>query len=376
MKIPSIILLAKILLIYSYNITKCDFNCAICDNISGKCIKCKNNYSLINNKCKSNKRSLYRCDVKNCYKCHSSFSTWCEKCNFGYHLDNFKNCQKDNPCPISHCKDCSDDGTICYECEFFQELKNGKCFSRGIDCKSIGNNCEYCYERTCYKCYFKDYFGPIDSCKNSIDDNESVGIIIGCIFGALFFICIIGVPIYIFCKKKIHNNNINTNINNNITRNFVNYNNNNNNNRVLPPRQITVQNNNNINNIVVEHNTVRSEENLLNINREFDIQKEALEKEYDFCDYCKFNPAKYKSDCGCILCKEHSKLNNEKPNHFCINCEKEVNNIELMNECNICLEEKEDLGHFKCGCAFKVCKDCYFNIKKKDNKCPACRGQI
>ena len=74
--------------------------------------------------------------------------------------------------------------------------------------------------------------------------------------------------------------------------------------------------------------------------------------------------------------KEHSTLNKEKPNHFCINCTKEVNKIEIINECNICLEDKEDLGHFKCGCTFKVCKDCYFNIKKKDNKCPACRGKI
>ena len=166
---------------------------------------------------------------------------------------------------------------------------------------------------------------------------------------------------------------MNNNRNNN-TRYFVN-NNNNNNNRVLPPHQIII-NNNNINNIAVGHNTIRSEENLLNVDREFEIQKEMLEKEYDFCDYCKFNPGKYKSDCCCILCKEHSIFDKEKPNHFCINCAKEVNKIEIINECNICLEEKEDLGHFKCGCSFKVCKDCYFNIKKKDNKCPACRGKI
>ena len=192
----------------------------------------------------------------------------------------------------------------------FSRIKNGKCFSRGIDCKSIGDYCEYCYEGTCYKCNFKDYFGSIDTCDDSFDDNEGAGIIIGCKFGALFFICIIGIPIYIFCKRKDNNinninnnrnNNMNNNRNNNITRYFVNKSNNNNNNRVLPPQQITVQNNN-INNIAVEHNTVRSEEKFLNVDREFEIQKEALEKEYDFYDYCKFNPAKYKSDCGCILC--------------------------------------------------------------------------
>ena len=113
------------MLILSYNITKCDLYCAICENISGKCFKCKNNYSLINNKCKSNKRSLYRCDVKNCYRCDSFFSNWSEKCNSWYYLDNFQKCQRDNPYPISYCKDCSNDGSICYECEFFQELKMG-----------------------------------------------------------------------------------------------------------------------------------------------------------------------------------------------------------------------------------------------------------
>ena len=200
MKIYKIILLSKILLISSNNITKCDLNCAICENSSGKCFKCKNNYSLINNKCKSNKRNLSGCDVKNCFRCDSFFSNWCEKCNFGYHLDNFKKCHSDIPCSISNCKDCSDDGTICYECGFFQELINGKCFSRGSDCKKIDNHCELCYEETCYKCIFKDSFGPVNSCDDPIDN---AGIIIGYIFGALFFICIIVVLIYIVCKKKI-----------------------------------------------------------------------------------------------------------------------------------------------------------------------------
>ena len=37
----------------------------------------------------------------------------------------------------------------------------------------------------------------------------------------------------------------------------------------------------------------------------------------------------------------------------------------MINECNIYLENKEDIGHFKYGFAFKVCRDCYFNIRKK-----------
>ena len=108
------------MLILSYDITKSDLNCAIYDNISGKCFKCKNNYSLINNKYKSKKRNLYSCNVKNCYRCDSFFLAGVKKSNSGYHLDNFNKYQRDNPCPISHCKDCSNDGTICYEFEFFK----------------------------------------------------------------------------------------------------------------------------------------------------------------------------------------------------------------------------------------------------------------
>jgi len=145
----------------------------------------------------------------------------------------------------------------------------------------------------------------------------------------------------------------------------------------INPQQIRVNNiNNNI--VISDYNikTVRSENLSLNIHQEFEKQKEKLEIEYDYCDYCKFNRAKYKSDCGCILCSEDIKQQNDKKNIICINCAKDVNNIEIINECNICLEKKEDLGHFKCGCSFKVCKDCYIKCKKGNNKCPGCRGEI
>ena len=46
------------------------------------------------------------------------------------------------------------------------------------------------------------------------------------------------------------------------------------------------------------------------------------------------------------------------------------------NECNICLENKQPLMHFKCGCSLFVCKDCYNKCKRQNNKCPGCRAVI
>ena len=385
MKMLSTIFLVKILFVSNNHINNIyGPNCILYDNISAKCIKCNKNYSLINNKCIL-KRILYaKCDDANCQEC-PTWSSRCSKCIYGYHLNSF-HCVKD--CSLPYCKSCSKDGTTCYECDFFQKLINGKCFNTGLNCKNIDGDCEYCYEGTCYKCLFEDYFGPISSCKEQSDDDDKTGGIIISILAVLFFIGIISICICCLCCRKNDNNdnnnrnNINNGNNNNINNNnnntifFIpnnmNNNINNNFNRILPIQQIIVNNNN----IDIGNNTIRSEVNSLNIEKEFEKQQEILETEYDFCDYCKFIRAKYKSDCGCILCKEHSKLDKEKPNHYCINCAKEVNTIELINDCNICMENKEDLGRFKCGCTFKVCKNCYLNIKKNDNKCPACRGKI
>ena len=41
-----------------------------------------------------------------------------------------------------------------------------------------------------------------------------------------------------------------------------------------------------------------------------------------------------------------------------------MKNIENIDECNICLENKGDLGHFKCGCALKVAKIVILILKK------------
>ena len=41
---------------------------------------------------------------------------------------------------------------------------------------------------------------------------------------------------------------------------------------------------------------------------EFEKQKIKVEKGYEACQFCKTKPGKYKCDCDCVVCKEHSIL--------------------------------------------------------------------
>ena len=99
------------------------------------------------------------------------------------------------------------------------------------------------------------------------------------------------------------------------------------------------------------------------------------------CMYCMKKPGIYRCDCGCVVCKEHSMLKDIEKNGIkykgCFRCEKIVKKVNLIKkECNICFQRKNVLVHFKCGCAFEVCKNCYIKIKMTGNKCPGCRGLI
>ena len=90
---------------------------------------------------------------------------------------------------------------------------------------------------------------------------------------------------------------------------------------------------------------------------------------------------KYISECGCIVCKNHSNFKKVKKNgedyHICFNCGKMIKNLSLIKKiCNICFEENISICHFKCGCTLEVCENCYIKCKKSSNKCPGCRRNI
>ena len=109
-------------------------------------------------------------------------------------------------------------------------------------------------------------------------------------------------------------------------------------------------------------------------NNEDEISIINEKKKFDRCNLCQ-REAKIISDCGCKFCNRH-KINDE-----CPICKKKINkktNIEF--KCGICLEEKKQLKHFNCNCAFLICENCYKptieNQNQNERKCPGCRQLI
>ena len=114
---------------------------------------------------------------------------------------------------------------------------------------------------------------------------------------------------------------------------------------------------------------------------EFEKQKIKIEKGNQQCMFCKNKPGKYKCDCDCVVCKEHSQLKKEEGDgesyNVCFNCGKVVKKVTPIKEqCNICFLKKISLVHFQCDCALLVCKDCYVKCKLESDKCPGCRAKI
>ena len=125
----------------------------------------------------------------------------------------------------------------------------------------------------------------------------------------------------------------------------------------------------------------RSSINKEELGEEYEMQKRKMKKGKITCMFCKKKPGKFECDCGCIVCKDHSTLKEMQTEgqiyKVCFNCEKivkKVNQIKYM--CNICLQKKISVAHFKCNCALEVCKECYIKCKMNNNKCPGCRAII
>ena len=112
---------------------------------------------------------------------------------------------------------------------------------------------------------------------------------------------------------------------------------------------------------------------------EFEKYKSKMEKKNNLCQVCKKKPGKFQCNCGCIVCKEHSNLKTKEKDgekiKTCFNCGKVVTKVEPVKyDCNICFQKKINVVHFKCGCAFVVCKECYLKCRMESNKCPGCRA--
>ena len=335
------------------NLICSDKNCLSCELKVGKeiCNECKTGYSINSNKCE------LICSINNCQEC-SLFGSLliCLKCKDGY-VFNGSICKikcKDNNCNV-----CSDDGVTCLECNSVTKLYNGKCALNQANCQSQYPHCNYCIpnEEGCIEC---DDGYKIDNktCKKK-KNNFLVYFLIIMAFtliglGSLFF--------YFYYRRK-HLNNINNN-------NYDQHSDTNSNN----PQFYNIRNNLDLS------GSFRSALNQDLLAEEYETQK-VKNKPKMVCMFCKKKIGNYKCDCGCIVCKEHSLLKeierNEQKYKACFNCEKEVKNvIQIKYHCNICMQKKNSVAHFKCGCAIEVCKNCYIKCKTTNDKCPGCRKVI
>ena len=366
----------------------CDKNCKKCKDNTGVCIECQQNYNLVDNKCNlicSDKKCL-SCDLKDgkqiCTRCNSGYeikSDKCElicsieKCESCYLLGSLLICTKCEDgyvysgeicrikCKDNNCNICPGDGTTCTECVSGRKLYNGKCSLSHSECASTYPNCKYCYkEEGCIEC---DDGYELSNKNCNKKKNYTLFIIIIIIIVAFMagtvMIC------YYFRRKNAFMYNNNNNDNDFDQQSDINSNN---------PQLYNIRNN------VDLSGSFRSMLNKDEIAEEFELQKRK-DKPKILCMFCKKKLGNYKCDCGCIVCKEHSSLKEIQINgqnyKACYNCEKAVNNVkQIKYNCNICLQMKNSVAHFKCGCAIEVCKNCYIKCKMTNNRCPGCRGAI
>lgn len=366
---------------------ECDKNCIKCFDNIGKCIECDTLYSLKENKCikqctdekcldcsikndyeycnkcengyqPNNEKCSLICSIENCSKCSlSNNKEVCSNCKTGYRLKNNKCLVK---CEDENCLDCSDDGKNCTECEESKKLIDGKCALQSSFCSQHFLYCNYCLgNEKCIEC-IKGY--KIDKTGKTCQKNSSYMSIIFTILA----IAIIVIGVISFCVYQKRKRELRREI-----------------------RRMRISQGNSINiyrerrnieqlNVSGSSRSVMSKEDL---GDEFESQKRKMEKGNQMCQFCKKKPGKFKCDCGCLVCKEHSALKIQEGDgekyKVCFVCDKIVKKvIPIKYPCHICFGNKPAVAHFKCGCALEVCKNCYIKCKMGNNKCPGCRAII
>ena len=360
---------------------RCTEGCSICAD-SNECINCLSGFELNSNKrcIPSNKFdyniNLYKmkknklikknypdenvidlgsldipeCD-KNCLKCYQNTGV-CKECDSLYKLTDNK-CEK--YCSDTNCEECSmiNGFEKCSKCKTDYILKNGLCVYNCTDINCI--SCVFENEtETCVKCDPNyDLDKKNNKCKKKINYVSIAFAFIGLI---LLIISIVSFCIYRKKRREYRN------------RLMLSY---------MPGSNINVYHRNN-NRVDVSERPVLSKEELA---EEFEIQKNKTEKGNQMCQFCKKKAGKFKCDCGCIVCKEHSSLKNMEGDgenyKVCFACGKIVKKVSpIKYDCNICMVKKLNVAHFKCKCSLLVCKDCYIKCKMSNEKCPQCRNEI
>ena len=364
---------------------KCKNSCAVCSS-EDKCIKCLSGYQLTNdNQCDDLIRyfdfniNLYQkfrnslikknfptesvpddsgldvpnCD-SNCQLCYQNTGE-CKKCKTTYILDDDNVCVKH--CSDDNCEDCSSINGVerCNTCKDGYALKNGQCAlvcsdQNCLSCKMVDD------KEICEKCDIN--FELKDSkCKGKINYVSLIFTLLG--------LLIIVISIISFCLYKKKRRDYRMQI---MSMRYM----------QGGPRDINVYSRNEIAENQSSDRPRLTKEEIID---QFEIQKRKKEKGDQMCQFCKKKPGKFKCDCECIVCKDHStlkKMEGDGGNYkVCFACGKIVKKVSpIKYECQICMQKRLTVVHFKCECALEVCKDCFIKCKMSSDKCPACRRVI
>ena len=286
----------------------------------------------------------------NCKKC-DDYSGKCKECNQLYLLDSDNQCYKH--CSKENCVDCyiQYGNERCSKCDEGYYIKADKCVYNCSD-----PNCISCYlldgKELCTQCDFNYSLEDL-KCKSKTKIMAIISIIVTISLFVTLIVC------FCYYRKKLIERRRELMVNGfpNGGLNIIPYN--------MNPNEIDSS-----------HRAINKEEAI----DEFEKLKIKMEKDSP-CQFCKKKPGRFQCDCGCIVCKDHSILKNEEKDgqniKLCFNCGKIVYKVEqIKTDCNVCLQKKINVVHFKCGCSFVVCKDCYLKCRMESNKCPGCRTVI
>jgi len=90
---------------------------------------------------------------------------------------------------------------------------------------------------------------------------------------------------------------------------------------------------------------------------EFEILKRKIEKVRQLCQFCKKSPGKFTCDCGCIVCKEHSNL-------------EEIGETTVLDLLGLLLSAMgHDLGHPGLNNGFHINASTELGITYNDKSC-------
>ena len=363
---------------------KCTEGCSICAN-DDICIYCLSGYKL-----NSNKKCVLTQEFDFNVKKYQKYKNNLIKINYPDEIINDIDIDNDEILDCDqNCLKCYDNSGICKECNKLYILEDNTCVKHCTDtnclnCSLVGENeqctackenyilknfkCAYnCTINNCLSCTFEDNNEICDKCDINYDLDDSgkkckakinyVSIVFA-ILGILIIIISI-ISFWLYRRNR----------------------------RDYRTRIINMRYTQDINNVNVYgrnnglDNSGRIEINKEEIADEYENQKRKKEKGDQMCQFCKKKPGKFKCDCGCVVCKEHSILKNmegEGENYkVCFCCNKIVKKVNpIKYNCHICMQKKISVAHFKCECALEVCKDCYIKCKMGSNKCPGCRANI